>query len=631
MRRRLVQALLDERVDGVWEGELSTSALSTATAIAALHRVDPKAHADLIAGGLAWLATNQNTDGGWGDTVDSLSNISTSALCWAALACRAGNEPALIQSEQKAEAWLTEKAGGLEPDRLRKAIMARYGKDHTFSIPILTMLAIRGRLGPSDQAWRLVAPLPFELAAIPRRFYKTVRLPVVSYALPALIAIGQVIHHRRGTRNPITALLRRWTEKPTLRLLQKIQPESGGFLEAIPLTAFVIMSLAEKGIPDHPVAQKGITFLRDLVRPDGSWPIDTHLQTWVTTLAINALGDEIPEPDREHLTQWLLDTQYKETHPYTGAAPGGWAWTPLSGGVPDADDTSGAILALATLNTGGPEVETAARAGIDWLVDLQNSDGGIPTFCKGWGTLPFDKSCPDITAHALRAIHTWRNRGLTKPNWQRATKKMLRYLTKTQQPNGSWVPLWFGNQHHPDEQNPTYGTAKVIKALTTLDLNHTESTHLTKATAWLLSTQHPNGGWGSGPNTPTTIEETALALEALQSLPNPPTEPIARGRDALADLTDEGRHWPTSPIGFYFANLWYSEKLYPLLFACSGVGRFTAPKRAKAGHARESLGRQSKLPPRSATDYLAQTSAELETMKKMTEKRAVKPLSIFFF
>src|SRR5262249_47025847 len=83
--------LLTERTPhGYWTGELSTSALSTATAVRALsllrpHRLDsPAMLAGLIEGGLAWLAAHQNPDGGWGDTARSLSNISTSMLCRAA-------------------------------------------------------------------------------------------------------------------------------------------------------------------------------------------------------------------------------------------------------------------------------------------------------------------------------------------------------------------------------------------------------------------------------------------------------------------------------------------------------------------------------------------------------------------
>src|SRR5205814_5887185 len=94
------------------------------------------------------------------------------------------------------------------------------------------------------------------------------------------------------------------------------------------------------------------------------------------------------------LVDWLLRCQLRQAHPYTGAAPGGWAWTDLSGGVPDVDDTSGALLALARLRGVGAadqkRIDEAAAAGVSWLLDLQNSDGGWPTFCRGWGTMPFD-------------------------------------------------------------------------------------------------------------------------------------------------------------------------------------------------------------------------------------------------
>src|SRR6188768_211805 len=50
------------------------------------------------------------------------------------------------------------------------------------------------------------------------------------------------------------------------------------------------MSLAGAGAVDDPVVRKGVEFLKATVRPDGSWPIDTNLATWVTTLATNALA-----------------------------------------------------------------------------------------------------------------------------------------------------------------------------------------------------------------------------------------------------------------------------------------------------------------------------------------------------
>src|SRR5690606_25599498 len=52
------------------------------------------------------------------------------------------------------------------------------------------------------------------------------------------------------------------------------------------------------------------------------------------------------------------------------------------------------------------EAHDAVRRGVTWLLDLQNRDGGWPTFCRGWGKLPFDRSSPDITAHCMRAVHS---------------------------------------------------------------------------------------------------------------------------------------------------------------------------------------------------------------------------------
>ena len=61
---------------------------------------------------------------------------------------------------------------------MRQAIADRYGKDRTFSVPILTMLSLAGRLGADP--WRLVPQLPFELAACPHRWFQWLRLPVGS-------------------------------------------------------------------------------------------------------------------------------------------------------------------------------------------------------------------------------------------------------------------------------------------------------------------------------------------------------------------------------------------------------------------------------------------------------------------
>src|SRR5262245_41880739 len=166
--------------------------------------------ARLIEGGVAWIAAHQNNDGGWGDTACSLSNISTTMLCHAVFhASETADKFAAVVAAAKT---YIDRAGGVP------ALRARYGKDKTFSIPILTHCARAGLVG-----WNEVAPLPFELACLPPEFYKTVRLPVVSYALPALIAVGQVRHHFVKPWNPLARFVRWLARDRSLSLLEKIQ------------------------------------------------------------------------------------------------------------------------------------------------------------------------------------------------------------------------------------------------------------------------------------------------------------------------------------------------------------------------------------------------------------------------
>src|SRR4051794_39935120 len=117
-------ALLAERTpEGHWVGELSTSALSTAVAASALALVRRSGSPSplvwerglggdggLIGGGLDWLAAHQNADGGWGDTVKSFSNVSTTMLCRAAFhLCGAADR--FADTLQKSESWLAERYG----------------------------------------------------------------------------------------------------------------------------------------------------------------------------------------------------------------------------------------------------------------------------------------------------------------------------------------------------------------------------------------------------------------------------------------------------------------------------------------------------------------------------------------
>jgi squalene-hopene/tetraprenyl-beta-curcumene cyclase len=153
-----------------------------------------------------------------------------------------------------------------------------------------------------------------------------------------------------------------------------------------------------------------------------------------------------------------------------------------------------------------------------------------------------------------------------------AVEAGLDYLAREQRRDGSWLPLWFGNQYAPDDENPTYGTARVLAAYRDLDRMNDDPAR--RGVSWLLSVQNADGGWGGAKDTPSSVEETALAVEILCDLPDPAV--INAVNSGVAWLVEQveagGLHSPT-PIGFYFAKLWYYEKLYPIIFPVAALGR----------------------------------------------------------
>ncbi|MDP2890346.1 MAG: prenyltransferase/squalene oxidase repeat-containing protein [Bacteroidota bacterium] len=557
---------------GYWEGRLSSSALGVAVAVTALHFYDATANVSEISSGLNWLETNTNSDGGFGDSPTSQSNVSTSLLCYAAAKVCGPNENLLL----KVGDYLRSQNIDVNSEQLIPAILDFYKTDRTFSVPILTMCALCGV--PGKEAFDSIPQLPFELSLLPRSFYSMLNLSVVSYAIPALVAVGIAIFRFKKKKNPLMRLIREASVKKSLTLLRNIQPESGGYLEAIPLTAFVCLCLIESGYRDLEVVRDGMAFLKRTQREDGSWPIDIDLSTWVTTLAVKSIKnqpDVFNSNDKLKLTKHLLAIQNKTIHPFNGTQPGGWGWTSYAGSVPDGDDTPGTILALIALNQENPElIQNSGLAGLKWLNQLQNNDGGFPTFSRGWGKLPFDQSCSDLTGHAILAMaktaHIFVD-SISKKQISGIKKSFVKaiiYLERHQDKTGFWLPLWFGNQHTADHTNPVYGTARV-----TAYLNETLNTQFGKEYAiilklmidrgcgYLVSVQNWDGSWGGAKDIKGSIEETSLAVTALAR--NGFQEECSSGMNWLAEKT-ESDGLVAAPIGLYFASLWYDEEMYPL-------------------------------------------------------------------
>ncbi|MCP4642295.1 MAG: squalene--hopene cyclase, partial [bacterium] len=194
-----------------------------------------------------------------------------------------------------------------------------------------------------------------------------------------------------------------------------------------------------------------------------------------------------------------------------------------------------------------------------------------PTFCRGWGRLPFDRSAPDLTAHVLRALSAFDPEG-RRPDCRKATTRGLKYLHARVRSDGSWHPLWFGNQAARELANPVLGTARVLRALKVLE---PAGEAFKCGCRFLLDAQNEDGGWGGEAGVASSTEETALAVSALADAlqETKVREAVERGVFHLVARVESGTWLRPAPIGLYFAKLWYGEDTYPVMWTVEALGR----------------------------------------------------------
>src|SRR5438046_3704824 len=109
---------------------------------------------------------------------------------------------------------------------------------------------------------------------------------------------------------------------------------------------------------------------------------------WDTCIAMVALEEAGVAPDHPSLvkaTDWILSRQILGGGDWqvknNDAEPGGWAFEFRNDHYPDVDDTAFILMALERVRYPDPaRMEAAMRRGIQWLLSMQNRDGG-------WGAL----------------------------------------------------------------------------------------------------------------------------------------------------------------------------------------------------------------------------------------------------
>ena len=264
---------------------------------------------------------------------------------------------------------------------------------------------------------------------------------------------------------------------------------------------FALMALGHG--PDDPLTSREI---REFARFEIEEKDTIRLQpcvspVWDTCIAMVALEEAGVPADNPALVKaadWILSKQVLGPGDWQvknkDAAPGGWVFEFRNDFYPDVDDTAFVLMALQRVKFPDPErMEAAVRRGVQWLLSMQNRDGGWAAFDRDnnkdfLSNVPFadhnamlDPSTADVTARVLECLGRF---GWTANH--PAIKRALEFLLKDQCEDGSWFGRWGVNY--------VYGTSGVLRSLETVSLTAKE--YCQRAVRWLRSVQKPDGSFG---------------------------------------------------------------------------------------------------------------------------------------
>ncbi len=321
------------------------------------------------------------------------------------------------------------------------------------------------------------------------------------------------------------------------------------------------------------------------VQPCVSPVWDTAIAT--ISLADAQLADHHPAWDRA--VRWLLEKEVRAGGDWQmrgpGVEPTGWHFQFNNAFYPDLDDSAMVVLALRRSPLAcDPAVLAATRRGVDWLLSMQNRDGGWAAYDididnQVLTQLPFadhnamlDPSCADITARVLELLGTLGYRD-DHPKVARA----LDYLLRTQEPEGCWYGRWGVNY--------IYGTWQVLQGLKAIDFRM-DLPAAQHAVRWLESTQQPSGGWGETPESyddpskkgtgEPTPSQTAWATLGLIAAGHATGQPAQRGIDYLVRTQNADGSWDEPQFtGTGFPRVFYLRyHLYRVYFPLMAMARY---------------------------------------------------------
>jgi squalene-hopene/tetraprenyl-beta-curcumene cyclase len=586
---------------GCWSSELIGDSTLESDAVMLMHflrDVDP----DRQEGLLRHVLSQQNADGGWSIYRGGPSDPNATLKAYFALRLsgRPDSDPAVGRARERLL-----RLGGIEAcNSYSKFYLAMFGLydwnrlpsmipelmllpaspvlvnlyrisawTRTIVVPMLLLFALRPRVPVSFNLRDLQIPHP---PAGARSFRQGFWRAVFKFADRVM-----ALYNRRPSD-----LLRRVAMRKAERWVVERARTPGGLGAIYPPMLNTVMAFHALGYgKDHPDFAKALRDFRELeIHERGLIRVQPCFSAvWDTAWAVHALarGGTSDASAVRRGADWLYGKQVFETGDWkvncrTGK-PGGWAFEHDNPFYPDTDDTSAVLMGL---HFAGRSREPGFAAGVRWLRNMQNPDGGWGAFDRNVNLevlehLPWadhnallDPSTADLTG---RILETFGYLGHRRDEAFMA--RAIQYLRRAQEPDGSWFGRWGVNY--------IYGTWQVLVGLSAAGVDPSDPS-IRSGAGWLRSVQNPDGGWGEtcssyddpsrkgrGRSTPSQTSWGLLGLLAAGADPSEPAvERAVRwllARQRLDGAWEEHEHTGTGfPRVFYLVYTMYRE-YFPLL------------------------------------------------------------------
>jgi len=570
-----------QRSDGSWESPCDMGAMATAQVLVALHWVGCLAPDD-AAEGARWLRDRQDADGSYRSYPTApAGDLGATASAWAALAVCAPAESG--QAIARARGYIDAHGG-------TPAVIDAFARGD----PAVVYLALAGLVDPT------ALPCPPMVAALIRPLVTFMERRFHSGVLMVSGALTLIAHRLRGDWDPPNpplgpsdgapggAIARRFASR-TLTLLSTFQNRDGSWNASTVQTALILPALRAAGLgPDHPMVTRTVAWLdAQRVRDGDGLHFDAFgSPVWCTAANVRALmaaGESPTDARMVSALDWLIGAQSRLEQPEVdnrnAGAPriGGWAFQPGNETMVDNDDTGavlaayGDVLGAARLDPAvGNRVAASRDLGRDWLLGMQNPDGGWSAFVHGLpakrpGPLfsgpvevslddPIgavrtlldpprelgDPSTEDLTGRVLDGLGRV---GLTTAS--PAVQRAIAFLRAQQFDHGGFWGRWTVNY--------LASTACVLQGLARVGVDMSEP-WVRRAVAFVAERQNEDGGWGELPDSyrdpalagrgPSMPPLTALVLTGLIDGGEAASGAVARGIAYLLDQQRADGTWP---------------------------------------------------------------------------------------